>query len=491
MRHFAPAIAAFALLTLLSMWLVASPAAAQSGPCTFAGQWPTTSVTSGPAVLGVVARCTQPIDRASIAMSIDGASVPVDVFPQGDEWVIVSHEPAPEGDHTARVDLVASGQPSSETWDFGFTRPVVEQPGPDSPPSVGVVEREDGRVDTYPFPHTMSTCGSGLNSYFCSEFRDAEFTLLHFEDGDYFVGVIPADFTTHQTDPTCATMLQPSPDGPAAPTNLEVTLTPVPGGTGADLEWQDRATDESCYVVERVTWGQYPQQIQVIATLPADSTSYHDPRPYGAPGLAAGGGASGGIAYRVYAATSDARSEYSATVGRKLTQPAVATNAVCYEGDNTEGGPGAPVPLPYVLFPPVSRAGWSAELHWQSRADNETCFVVEESRNNAPFEAIALLPANSTAYHVPHFPISPQPQHASYRVTTVTETARSNPALFEVDIPPFPGMDASQTPSVTSTATHGPPSTGGLESGAADAVEMAVLGLAAVVLVGAIARRLQ
>jgi hypothetical protein len=452
---------AFAVLALLSMWLIASPVAAQSGPCTFAGQWPTTAVTSGPAVLGVVARCTQPIDRASIAMSIDGASVPVDVFPQGDEWVIVSHEPPPEGDHTARVDLVAGGQPASEAWDFGFSRPVVEQPGPDSPTSVGVVERADGSVDTYPFPHTMSTCGNGLTSYFCSEFRGAEFTLLHFEEGDYFVGVIPADFTTHQTDPTCATVLQPTPDGPAAPTNLEVTLTSVPGGTGADLTWQDHATDESCYVVERVTWGQYPQQIQVIATLPADSTSYHDPRPYGAPGLAAGGVASGGIAYRVYAATSDARSEYSATVGRKLTQPATAHNAVCYEGDNTEGGPGAPVPLPYVLFPPVSRAGWSAELHWQSRAGNETCFVVEESRNNAPFEVIALLPANSTAYHVPDFPISPQPQHVTYRVTTVTETARSNPALFEVDIPPFPGMDATPTAAATSTTTPGPPSARG------------------------------
>jgi hypothetical protein len=118
--------------------------------------------------------------------------------------------------------------------------------------------------------------------------------------------------------------------------------------------------------------------------------------------------------------------------------------------------------------------------------------VVEESRNGDPFEVIALLPANATAYHVPDFPISAQPQHASYRVTAVTETAGSNPALFEVDIPPFPGLDATPPPPAsspaTSSTTPAPPNTGG---GLEDGTAPEVIGLAALALLLATAALLR
>src|SRR5437870_3405013 len=122
-------------------------AGAQAPGCTFSGYWPTTSVTTGPAVVGLVATCTAPVDRSSIVMSIDGASMATDAYQSGADWVIVLHDRAPEGNHTAQVDLVAGGQPASETWNFTLVLPVIEQPGPDSPPSVGVIERKDGSVE--------------------------------------------------------------------------------------------------------------------------------------------------------------------------------------------------------------------------------------------------------------------------------------------------------------------------------------------------------
>src|SRR5690606_13557540 len=177
------------------------------------------------------------------------------------------------------------------------------------------------------------------------------------------------DETIRPRDESCFTALSPSPDGPEAPSALAIEPLDVPGGTGVTLAWEDMADDETCYVVERGFWGQYPQQTQVIATLPPDTTTYRDQRPYGEPG---------GVVYRVYAASANARSEYSAPVALAFTAPSTAPSPVCVGGESGRpGAPAAPSDLTTELIDPVSRAGWGVDLAWTDNADGEFCYIVE------------------------------------------------------------------------------------------------------------------
>jgi hypothetical protein len=88
--------------------------------------------------------------------------------------------------------------------------------------------------------------------------------------------------------------------GPAAPTNLTDSLSNAQPFFQFDLLWEDRSDDETCFVVEAdVTVG---AKFEVIAVLPANTSAFHDPGPYGQ-------GKS--VVYRVYAASNTARSAYS------------------------------------------------------------------------------------------------------------------------------------------------------------------------------------
>ena len=337
------------------------------------------------------------------------------------------------GAHVARVEVTADGREVSVEWPFVYTPLPRTLPGPDSPPALAVIEREDGEVDVFAFGHTPTTCGEVLTSFFCASHREFPFTPFRMEEGDFFAGIFPADETIRPTDDQCFTALAATDPGPEAPTDVTLEPLPVTGGTGATIRWQDESDEETCYVVERATWGQYPPQIQVLATLPPDTTTYVDDRPYGAPG---------GVAYRVYAATTEARSEYSEAVAHTFTTPATAPSPVCFGGDpGGEGAPALPTDLTAELEPPRSRAGWGVHLRWDDNADGEACYVVEvedvEVRAGYLSEPGAL-PANTTEVRGLSVPFSREVQTLTYRVYAATGDARSHSVEITVEVPGIP-----------------------------------------------------
>ena len=116
----------------------------------------------------------------------------------------------------------------------------------------------------------------------------------------------------------CYTALDPSTDGPRAPTQLVVRTIGAAGSFGFELNWQDNATDETCYVVEQSlpfefagSWLPITRSFSFV--LPANSTSYRDSGPYAAQPTAS---------FRVYAATATKRSMYA---GDPLVRLATAT----------------------------------------------------------------------------------------------------------------------------------------------------------------------
>ena len=115
-----------------------------------------------------------------------------------------------------------------------------------------------------------------------------------------------ADSATHASEPTppadCFVSDEPTADGPAAPTNFELTFR-LPSFYVAyfELKWDDNSEDETCFVVERREFGYVTNVFEVIAVLPGNTTQYSD-GPFGH---------GDSMYYRVYAATSTERSEYS------------------------------------------------------------------------------------------------------------------------------------------------------------------------------------
>lgn len=407
--------------------------------CELRGREPTESVTVGPGVVGLMLQCDRPVEIADVAMTLDGEPVDVTTYPGEGEryWSIVADTLlTTQADHTARVEVEAGGRSLVEEWSFTFTPSILVPPGPDSPPAIAVMVRADGSIETYTFDHVPDTCGEVLSTFFCAEHREIPFTPIRYEELDLFVPAIPADATIRPRDPSCFTALRPTPAAPEAPRGLELEPMPVEGGTGVTLQWEDLADDEDCYVLERATWGQYPEQIQVLATLPAGSTSFVDPRPYGAPG---------GVAYRVYAATEDARSAYSETVAYAFDEPASAPSPVCY-ARGVPGGEGAPAPpsgLEAKLVPPVSRSGWGVDLAWEDNADGEACYVLE-TEIKGPVEATIdttveprTFPANTTEGGV-SYSLTRTSFEVTYRVYAATENARSEAVEITVEIPGMP-----------------------------------------------------
>jgi fibronectin type 3 domain-containing protein len=139
------------------------------------------------------------------------------------------------------------------------------------------------------------------------------------------------------------------------------TANPALGAVG--LAWQDNATNETGYSVERSNGGTW----SVVATLPANSTSYTDT------GLTLGATYS----YRVRCFSGATASAYSTTV--KVT----AT-------------PTAPAQPGSLSATAVSSS--QVNLTWQDKAINESSYSVERSSNGHTWSVIASLPANSTSY---------------------------------------------------------------------------------------------
>jgi hypothetical protein len=153
---------------------------------------------------------------------------------------------------------------------------------------------------------------------------------------------------------------------PAAPSNL--TVAAVSSGQ-VDLTWNDNATNETAYTVERsqdnITW------TVLTSGLPPDTTSYSDTS---VSPLTT-------YSYRVKATNASSTSAYSNT--------ATATTP--------NGPPASPSNLVATRSGNPNRQ--SINLSWSDNATNETAYVVERSLNNTTWTVLtATLPANTTSY---------------------------------------------------------------------------------------------
>ncbi len=150
---------------------------------------------------------------------------------------------------------------------------------------------------------------------------------------------------------------------PSSPTNLTGTIVSC---HQVDLSWNDNSSDEDSFIVERKeSSGSY----SVIATLPANTTSYSDTTV----------SAETTYYYRVKAHNSWGDSGYSNVVN--ITTPACGTP------------PAAPTNLTAT---PASSD--TIELSWTDNSDNEDGFRIERKETGGTYSEIATLPANTTSY---------------------------------------------------------------------------------------------
>jgi fibronectin type 3 domain-containing protein len=146
---------------------------------------------------------------------------------------------------------------------------------------------------------------------------------------------------------------------PAAPSNLSAIYQAVPQVV---LAWTDNATNETGYTVERSTDGGLT--FNLLASLPADSTSYPDTSV----------ALEIKYSYRVYAFNGSGNSAYSNVA--TVTTP-----------------PKAPTGLSATY-----QAGPRVALAWTDNSAAETAYVVERSVNGGAFAFLTQLGANVTSY---------------------------------------------------------------------------------------------
>jgi hypothetical protein len=173
--------------------------------------------------------------------------------------------------------------------------------------------------------------------------------------------------------------------GPTAPAGLTGagTYNSANPALGAiNLVWQDKATAETGYSVERSTDN---KTWSVIASLPANSTSYSDTSLT----LAAT------YDYRVRCFNGVSPSSYSSSISVVATPTAPAQ----------PGGLTAKV---------VSSS--QINLAWQDKAINETGYIIQRSTDSKTWSVLANLPANSTSYSDPN--LNPSTKYY-YRVQAV------------------------------------------------------------------------
>ncbi|MBC7194793.1 MAG: fibronectin type III domain-containing protein, partial [Caldisericia bacterium] len=151
---------------------------------------------------------------------------------------------------------------------------------------------------------------------------------------------------------------------PASPTNLEGTAINC---NQIDITWQDNATDETNYIVERKIEG---GTFSVKATLPANTTIYSDTSV--SPNTK--------YYYRVKAKNSFGDSGYSNEIS--VTTPSCGTP------------PNAPTNLTLNVI-----SSSQINLSWSDNSDNEDGFKVERKVEGGSYSLIATLGANITSYN--------------------------------------------------------------------------------------------
>jgi hypothetical protein len=102
------------------------------------------------------------------------------------------------------------------------------------------------------------------------------------------------------TQPNCYVADEPTASGPAAPSNLTASYSFYLYDGYVSLSWDDNSDSENCFVIEtKVNDGSY----EMFDQVPANTDDYVN-LPWGA-------GDGDRLYFRVYAATSSGRSEYS------------------------------------------------------------------------------------------------------------------------------------------------------------------------------------
>jgi fibronectin type 3 domain-containing protein len=183
----------------------------------------------------------------------------------------------------------------------------------------------------------------------------------------YYYEVLALNHTTLSSPSTVAsTATWPTaPSQPGGLTGAGTYNTANPAQGAINLVWQDKATNETSYSVERSTDN---KTWSVIATLPAHSTSYADTT-----GLTLGAT----YYYRVRCFNGPSPSAYSSSLSVVATPTAPAQ-------------PGT--------LTASATSSTSIKLTWVDKANNESGYSVERSTDNSHWSVIATLVPNSTSY---------------------------------------------------------------------------------------------
>jgi hypothetical protein len=179
--------------------------------------------------------------------------------------------------------------------------------------------------------------------------------------------------------------------GPTAPTSLSATAQ---SSSTIALSWQDNATNETGYVVERSTSASFTSPAST--SLPANSTSYTDT------GLTA----TTTYYYRVKAVNGATSSGYSNTANATTTSGSGAA-------------PAAPTGLSAT-----AASSTAINLSWTDNATTETSYLLERDVSvNFPNPVVTTLAANTTSYS--DTGLSPSSTYY-YRVRAANGSGNSN-----------------------------------------------------------------
>lgn len=216
----------------------------------------------------------------------------------------------------------------------------------------------DGTIVQYDWEFGDGAVGSGINA-----------SHAYSSTGTYSVTLTVTDnagaMNSSSVDVTVADQ-----DSLNVPTGLGATVD----GLNVSLTWQDNNTNESEYLVERGVKYRGKVTYNVVATLPADTTSYLDTVPE-----------TGEYRYRIVAKNSV----------NEATSSTLNVSVTSGSGGPEPGGLAAPSNLT------LSVSGSTVSLTWSDNTDSEDGFYIERGfkrKGQFSFEQIGTVGVNQTSY---------------------------------------------------------------------------------------------
>lgn len=216
----------------------------------------------------------------------------------------------------------------------------------------------DGTIVQYDWEFGDGAVGSGINA-----------SHAYSSTGTYSVTLTVTDnagaMNSSSVDVTVADQ-----DSLNVPTGLGATVD----GLNVSLTWQDNNSNESEYIVERGVKYRGKVTYNVVATLPADTTSYLDTVPE-----------TGEYRYRIVAKNSV----------NEATSSTLNVSVTSGSGGPEPGGLAAPSNLT------LSVSGSAVSLTWSDNTDSEDGFYIERGfkrKGQFSFEQIGTVGVNQTSY---------------------------------------------------------------------------------------------